>query len=202
MSCNRWGTSGEEEKAGDRQPPFNAVSTLEPLPPGDGPQTRMQGQSSDSLPFRSRPRTLPLGTLITIRLEHPLDSADVHAGDMFTATVAEPVMIGGDTLITRGSKVDGMVEGTAKSRVPEETGYIRLTLTNLAFEGKQVPLQTSSLFAPGTLNVRKSKDASQAAPAHTPAARGRRLTFRLNTPVLLDHPDSVANSKYSLPHAD
>jgi len=150
-----------------------------------------------SLPFRAlHPRVLPAGTLLTVQLQNSLSAAKVHVGDRFTASVYAPLTIDNDTLIDRGAPVAGRIEsarslGDRQGRVPG-SGYFRLTLNSITIEGRQLALQTSSLFARGTLQSSGTVGVQ----------KGRPLTFRLTAPVTLDEPNSMANSQSSGPSTE
>jgi hypothetical protein len=180
-------------------PPTSAVS-----PAGEGVQPAVSSDSklAAGLPFRalSHPRILPSGTLLTVQLEDSLSTAKVRAGDAFAASVAAPLAIDGDTLIERGAAVTGHVESAQSqadgSGLVPGSGYIRLTLNAITVEGKQLALQTSSLFARGTselLNVSSLGGASNMHSEGVHVQKGRLLTFRLIAPVTLDDPNSMAD---------
>lgn len=81
------------------------------------------GQQASQAPARSAsvaPRTpaappapsaveLPAGTDLRVRLDQDLGSKISHAGDTFTATVEDPVVIDGQTVIPRGAQAEGAV---------------------------------------------------------------------------------------------
>jgi len=104
---------------------------------------------------------LPEGTPIPIRLLSALSSASSHAGDSFTATIDEPVVIDGQTLIARGTPASGRVleaKPAARSRGGSlesspgssfEPGYLRIVLVSLNVSGKTVMIETSSIFGKG-----------------------------------------------------
>lgn len=52
---------------------------------------------------------LPAGTDIRVRLDQDLGSKISQAGDSFTATVADPVVVNGQTVIPRDARADGTV---------------------------------------------------------------------------------------------
>jgi len=52
---------------------------------------------------------LPAGTRIRIRLDQDLGSKISHAGDSFTATVADDVVVNGQTVIPHGARAEGTV---------------------------------------------------------------------------------------------
>ena len=149
------------------------------------------------LPFKSREQTrvLPSGTLLTVQMARSLSAAKVRSGDTFTAVVAAPLTIDGATLIDRGTAVTGRVEAAqSEADHPDAvpgSGYVRLTLSTMTVEGRQVALQTSSLFARG--GFLPANVSSKGVPSARPGVRvqkGRRLTFRLTAPVTLNEPSS------------
>jgi hypothetical protein len=161
-----------------------------------------------SLPFRtlSHPRILPSGTLLTVQLEDSLSADKVRAGDAFAASLAAPLAIDGDTLIERGTTVTGRVESAqSQADLPgliPGSGYFRLTLSAITVEGRQLALQTSSLFARGSSQpviVSASASQSDLRSHGLQVQKGHRLTFRLTAPVTLDAPNSMANRQSSGP---
>jgi hypothetical protein len=153
-------------------------------------------KSASAVPFHgSHPRVLPSGTLLTVQLVGSLSASKVHAGDAFAAAVAAPITFDGVTLVDRGTAVTGRVE-SAQSEIDRvrAMGYFELTLDAMTVAGKPVVLQTSSLFARGT--IQPSSDSSGSNNIRSNSIRvqkGRRLTFRLTAPVIFDDPGLTAN---------
>jgi hypothetical protein len=138
-------------------------------PPADNASNAADSQK---LPFDREPRStgispsqslipsttkLPEGTPIPIRLQHPLSSASSHAGDAFSATIDEPVVIDSRTLVARGTPATGRVleaKPSASSRGSSrgsalEPGYLRIVLVSVNIGGRPVAIETSSIFAKG-----------------------------------------------------
>jgi len=136
------------------------------------PDENASNSDSQKLPFDRQPRSdgispsqslipsttkLPEGTPIPIRLQSALSSASSHAGDTFSATIDEPVVIDGQTLVARGTSATGRVlevKPAARSRGGSresalEPGYLRIVLVSLNAGGKAVMIETSSIFAKG-----------------------------------------------------
>jgi len=91
----------------------------------------------------------PVGTAIVIRLRKPLSSARVHSNDSFAGVLDEPLIVNDRILAERGSLVTGRVV-EAKSTNPVHTpGYMRLTLSSIAIDGKPAHIRTSSNFFKG-----------------------------------------------------
>jgi hypothetical protein len=172
--------------ASEQQLPFrpdtDQTSNSETTHPAVSPDLTL----TSALPFRTAPqaRILPSGTLLTVELKDALSTAKVRPGDIFMASVAAPLGIEGDPLIERGAAATGHVESV---RSHAGSGYFQLTLSAITVEGRHFPLQTSSLFARGTLQR----------PDGVRVQKGRRLTFRLTSPLTLNDPNALANRQFS-----
>lgn len=129
-----------------------------------------------NLPFRD-PQSLPAGTLLTVRLRNPISADNPGGSGTFEAVVDEPVVIEGKALVPRGANVAGRVESARASMVKRDHSYVRLTLDSIDVAGKDLHVQTSSLFARGV-----APD-GVASPSVITLEKGRRLTFRLVEPV-------------------
>jgi len=168
--------------ATDQKLPFHPEA--EQASPGDDarPAVSLDPNAANALPFGSHERILPSGTLLTVQLENTLSAAEAHAGDTFLASIAAPLAIDGNPLIGRGTAATGHVESI---RSQAGSGYFQLTLSAITLEGKAIVLRTSSLFAKGTFQ--RSDDVR--------VQKGRRLTFRLTSPVTLNESKSVASGQ-------
>jgi hypothetical protein len=174
---------------------------------GRPPSENSSNSDSQKLPFDRQPRStgispsqslipsatkLPEGTPIPIRLQTALSSASSHAGDTFNATLDEPVVVDGQTLIDRGTPVTGRVLEAKPSASPLahplEPGYLRIVLVSLNVGGRPVGIETSAIFAKGG-----TREGRHPATSATPGASqkdkdrdrdivfgiDRRLNFRL-----------------------
>ena len=168
-------------------------------PDGGGDAGSSDHRPNGGLPFRaaSHPRVLPSGTLLTVDLKGSLSTPKVHAGDSFTASVAAPLAIKGETLVEPGTIVSGRVE-SAQSQPGHRSlvsgaGYFRLTLNSMTVDGKPVLLHTSSLFAKGTVVATHVSTSPHAGSEGLLVQKGRPLTFRLIAPVAFDDVTSASN---------
>lgn len=182
--------------SGDQKLPFHPETDHASAGDGAHPAVSPDPKPTGGLPFRaaSHPRILPSGTLFAVQLKGSLSTASSHAGDAFAGSVAAPLTIDGDTLVGLGAEVTGRVESVES---PEDrpgrspgSGYFRLTLSEITLDGRQLALQTSSLFARGTSTWQSNGIQVQ---------KGRRLIFRLTAPVTLDPPNSLADRQTSDP---
>lgn len=153
------------------QAPFHPDSAGNPGESGMPPTRTGEGE----LPFQDG-QSLPAGTMLTVRLKGAITAGTPLTGNSFEAIIDEPVVVQGITLIPRGAPAAGRIESTRISQLEPNRGYVRLALQSIHVGDLDVPLQTASLFARQTAN-------------HDDLVlleKGRRLTFRLTEPVLLN----------------
>lgn len=169
------------------------------------PAVPLDQKAGNTAPFptMSHSIVIPAGTLITVQLENLLSIAHVRGGDAFTASVAGPLTVDGDTLVEHGAPVSGRVESAQPSSIrpglTPDPGYVRLILNAITVDGRVFPLQTSSLFVKGSLQASVSPvlATTGAQPTDFQVLKGRRLTFRLTAPVIFTGENSVINRQYS-----
>jgi hypothetical protein len=93
-------------------------------------------------PPKPQPVTIAEGSRLKIRTEIELSTKSAKTGDSFAATLAEPIMIDGQVLAPRGSRVDGrVVESDPGGRV-KGVATISVRLTRLRIGTRQVEIQT------------------------------------------------------------
>jgi hypothetical protein len=185
VSCSRPGGLRPDSptQADQRQVPFeNSSNTPGNAAGGVSSPDQNKGQKGEAaLPFRDT-QDLPAGTLLTVRLKNSVSSENPGQSLMFGAVVDEPVRVEGNTLVPRGTRVAGRVESARTSQMKRNRGYIRLTLDAIDLDGRQLPVQTSSLFVHGNTPQMNPADAADS-PQVIHLESGRRLTFRLIEPV-------------------
>ena len=181
LACSR-PTGVPSEGANDgAQTPFQSSSQG----PEGGSETGTQsappenrGPEQQSIPFQDS-QNVPAGTLLTVQLRGPLTAGTTVANDSFEATVEQPVVVNGNTVVPRGTTVVGRVQSARVSQSRPDRGYVRLALESVHVGGVDVPLQTASLFARQTSSTKPSPSAIR-------LEKGRRLTFRLTEAVSLN----------------
>ena len=100
--------------------------------------------------------TVPAGTPIGIRLQNSISSASANSGDHFDAVIDEPVVIEGKVVIPKGANASGRVVAAKSSGRLHNPGYLRLALSSVTVNGKEVPVQTSSIFAKGSSHQKRN----------------------------------------------
>jgi hypothetical protein len=102
-----------------------------PPPPAEKPKPKPQ------------PVVIPAGTVIDVKLTQPLSSKTAQAGDPFTATLADPIVAHGKTVIPAGATVTGkVVDAKSKGKIKGEA-RLELAATSISVRGKTYPIQAS-----------------------------------------------------------
>ncbi len=100
--------------------------------------------------------TIPAGTPVPVRLQANVSSATAVSGQRFDAVLEEPLVIDGKTVAPSGAPVIGRVVAARRSGRLHNSGYLRLTLASIEVNGKQVSVQTSSIFAAGGAHKKRN----------------------------------------------
>jgi len=86
---------------------------------------------------------IPAGTKLRIALIDAVSSDKNRAGDHFAASLVEPVVIDGRTVLSKGTKVRGRVVDAKESGRIKGRASIELKLTEIVFkDGKQMDIAT------------------------------------------------------------
>jgi hypothetical protein len=97
---------------------------------------------------------IPAGKFINVRVDQPLSSDHNQAGDLFSATVIDPVVVDGIVVVQRGQHVAGQVTQVDKGGRVSGVAKLGLQLTEMpAVDGQQLPIRTQfiSRNAPSTV---------------------------------------------------
>jgi hypothetical protein len=82
-------------------------------------------------------------------LNESLSSSTAQAGQVFNATLDEPLVIDGKTVAPQGSAVRGKVVAAHESGRLHNAGYLRIALLSISVNGKSIPLETNSVSVTG-----------------------------------------------------
>jgi hypothetical protein len=96
------------------------------------------------------PVAVPAGTVITVRLAQSVGSKISQPGQSFSATVAEPVQVDGQTVIPAGANASGtVVDAKALGRF-KGGAVLQLKLTSVNVNGADHTVETSSVVRSAT----------------------------------------------------
>ena len=89
------------------------------------------------------PVVVPAGTVLTVRLGETLGSKASTAGQGFSATLAEPLMVDGKEVAPKGAVAAGTVVDAAPLGKFKGGAKLDIRLTSLTLNGHEVPITTS-----------------------------------------------------------
>ena len=107
------------------------------------------GIAAASLPNRAEPMVIPESTAIHVTLEQALASNQSRPGDHFEATVSEPVIVDGKTVIPQGASAEGLVVDARPSGRLMGRAHLQLALESVAVDGENYGVRTSSKWRSG-----------------------------------------------------
>jgi len=98
----------------------------------------------------STPVTLPVGTPFQVTLDQTLASNRNRPGDDFEASLAQPVVFEGKTVIPKGARVRGMVVDAKESGRLKGVARLQIELRQVKVGSKSYDLETSSITRRGS----------------------------------------------------
>jgi hypothetical protein len=102
------------------------------------------GVGAAALPDRSDSVTLPEQTAVRVTLDQAVRSDQSRPGDHFAATVSEPVLLNGKTVIPQGAHVDGLVVDAKPSGRLMGRARLQLALQSVEVNGQSYEVRTLS----------------------------------------------------------
>src|SRR5262245_34442330 len=117
------------------------------VPPPAAPSVPKAVAAAPPKPAAPRTFEVPEGTELTVALINPISSATNKAGDEFTASLVEPIVVGGQTVVPKGALVSGRVVDAEGSGRVSGRANIRLVLTSIGESGKTHPIVTKPFVA-------------------------------------------------------
>ena len=131
-------------------PPAPAPVSL-PAPPALTPPSRTQAEPRP--PARV---TIPVGTLLSVRLTERLSTDTSQAGDSFTATLDQPLVVEGFILAERGARLEGRVLEAEKAGRLRGVSSLAIHLVRLrTSDGQDVAIQTARFVKEGETSRRE-----------------------------------------------
>lgn len=112
-------------------------------PTPDHPVTPQQAANTPA-PAPALPE-VPAGTVLSIRMSQTINVKHAQAGQPFTGTIVNPILVDGNTVIPSGSTAEGMVVQAHKRGHFKGSSYLQLTLTGLNVRGQHYRIDTGNL---------------------------------------------------------
>ena len=142
---NPYGPQDEPSASSQPAPPQQGGNSLPAQPPDQDSSAPAQTQGAPAQPGAAVPPTLtlPAGTVISVRTTQWLFSDKNHPGDIFSATLDQPVMANGWVVARRGQTVLGRVDVAQKASQGNGASRLGLELTELTLvDGERLPVST------------------------------------------------------------
>jgi hypothetical protein len=125
-------------------PPAAAPSYGAPPPPPAAPAGSQQAYAP-APPPPPAVVSLPAGTEIQVRLDSDLGSGISHAGDAFSATVAQDVLVDGQVVIPREARADGVVVDAKSLGHFKGGALLSIRLDRVTTRWGSYPVESSSI---------------------------------------------------------
>jgi hypothetical protein len=110
-------------------------------------QSRERAAAEESRPVAPQVTMtdIPAGATVSVRLDQPLDTAQNKAGDTFSATLNEPLVVDGRVAIPQGTRFTGSVTAAEASGRLQGTATLSLTLDSFVMNGQTYRLNTTAV---------------------------------------------------------
>jgi hypothetical protein len=90
---------------------------------------------------------VPAGTEVAVFLTDSISTGRNQAGEEFMASLADPIVVNGQTVVERGVKVRGRIVDAESSGRVSGKASIRMVLTSIVDGGKTYPIETRPYVA-------------------------------------------------------
>jgi hypothetical protein len=131
------------------EPPVQEPAAAAPEPPSPA-QPDQGAQPAMALPEAPSPPAphqvvLKAGTLISARTVERLSSERNQAGDGFTATLDQPLVVDGWVIAERGAHLEGKVVQAQRTSAGKRSPDLAIVLTQLSTsDGQRIPIETET----------------------------------------------------------
>jgi hypothetical protein len=124
----------------------------QPVPAKQGESSLPAGPTDRQSPFSeksilTREVTIPAKTPLRVRLDESVGTLRNRAGDVFRASLVEPLRIDERTVLPKGTPFSGRVNLARPSGRLQGTALIAITLDSLRLDGKRYEIETNSMQA-------------------------------------------------------
>lgn len=110
-------------------------------PTPDQPVANAQAQTPAPAPLPE----VPAGTVLAIRMSQTINVKNAEAGQPFTGTIVNPIMVDGNTVVPSGATAEGIVVQAHKRGHFKGASTLQLTLTGLNINGQHYRIDTSDV---------------------------------------------------------
>lgn len=127
-----------------------AITSVERMSFGEEPEAATRPalggarpQSGSATRTRTEERTIPAGTVVTLRLIDPINSDQNSAGESFRASLDEPLVVNGQTIAPAGADATVQVVRVDQSGTISGREEIALVLSEIRAHGRTLKPETN-----------------------------------------------------------
>ncbi len=99
---------------------------------------------------------IPAGTQIEVRIVESLTSEKAQVGDVFHATLTEPLMVEGREMYPKGADVLGRVSEAHASGRLSDPGVLALEITEISYNGRTTPVHVEPFTLKGESHTKSN----------------------------------------------
>ena len=126
------------------QPPQQETAPPKPVPTETKPKKApAKPPEAVAKPEPPPPVVIPQGTVVTVRLAQGVSSKSSHVGDRFEASVAEPLVMKGKTVIPQGAVAGGTVTEVKSAGKFKGAATLNLALDTLVVAGTRYKIEAA-----------------------------------------------------------
>jgi hypothetical protein len=130
------------QKSADQQA-TSSGSNAAPAPT-DAQNSANQAANAPAQPAAPQPIIVPRGTAIEVVLDQSLSSKTASAGQSFSATVVDPVVVDGQAVISKGAHVRGTVTRAKSAGRFKGASELGLALRHIEINGQRYEIAAST----------------------------------------------------------
>ncbi len=136
--------------------PAQAASQPAPRPAAASQASDANAAAAPPAPRPIERATLPAGTLVTVRTIDAIDSSVSRTGDIFHASLAEPLAVGNQVVAPKDATVYlRLVEARTAGRLSGQS-ELRVELYRIVLQGKSYPLVSNDYDVKGPSRTKRS----------------------------------------------
>jgi hypothetical protein len=118
--------------------------------PGSSPSSSTNNNAPPPAPKPAPPPiVIPAGKLLTVTVDQDISTKTNSSGDVFAASLAEPVTVDGTTVIPAGTRATGTVVQAQAAGHVKGGAVLELTLDSVRLNGQKYSIETSEFEEAG-----------------------------------------------------
>lgn len=141
--CGSKSTTPETSNPANSPNSANSGSSSPNQPSGAGNTAQTPVAPAPTPPPPPPPVVIPAGKVLTVTLDQTVNSKVANNGDVFAASLAEPVTIDANVVLPAGAKVSGTIVQAQSAGKFNGHALLQLTLDSIRLNGTRYSIQTS-----------------------------------------------------------